>query len=221
MSACRVVVLFGVAACFGRQPARDPAAPPPAPAPPREVVIGRDGVLVDGHAIARLDEIATKRKAIAATVKLAPQVRFELHGEPAAIAVAALRVFAGRAVRFAIGDRPVCAGATVRGQRLPGREEEVRLSVLADDGRFWVGLSLVNEFWELPDRPNERDFEKLEITLKQHKESTFFSDRDDLELGAASGTAADVLTAFELACKVGFRDVAILPKAQLSAVPQL
>jgi hypothetical protein len=100
-------------------------------------------------------------------------------------------------------------------------DDQIRLSILLDKDRIWVGLSRVLEFEEIPNRQTY-DFVKLEKALKEHKASADFTDRYDAELAADGGvTAGDVLSAFDVACKVGFIDLAVLPRAQLSAGPAL
>ena len=69
---------------------------------------------------------------------------------------------------------------------------------------------------------DDRDLRtKLRDTLREHKVSDLFTERWDLEIGASAGTSLDVLGAFEAACNVGFIDIAVLPRDQLSAVPEL
>jgi len=71
-------------------------------------------------------------------------------------------------------------------------DERVILSVLVQSDRIWVGLSRVNEFQDIPKKGDDQDWEKLETTLKEHKSSTFFEQRSDLEIAAESTTAAPV-----------------------------
>jgi len=81
--------------------------------------------------------------------------------------------------------------------------------VLLQSDRIWVGLSRVNEFQEIPKKGDQQDWEKFESTLKEHKSSTFFTDRSDLEIAAESTTAApvkyqDIIHAMDLAVRAGF-----------------
>src|SRR4029079_9548173 len=71
-------------------------------------------------------------------------------------------------------------------------DEHVTLSVLVQADKIWVGLSRVNEFQDIPQKGDDQDWDKLESTLKEHKSSTFFADRSDLEIAAESTTAAPV-----------------------------
>src|SRR4051794_30947040 len=104
--------------------------------------------------------------------------------------------------------------------------ERVILSVLLQSDRIWVGLSRVNEFQEIPKKGDQQDWEKFESTLKEHKSSTFFTDRSDLEIAAESTTAApvkyqDIIHAMDLAVKVGFVDVGLSDPQGLAARPSL
>src|SRR3954452_7429650 len=69
-------------------------------------------------------------------------------------------------------------------------DERVILSVLVQSDRIWVGLSRVNEFQEIPKKGDQQDWERFESTLKEHKSSTFFSDRTDLEIAGERAGAA-------------------------------
>jgi len=202
----------------------------------RTVFVGRAGVIIDRKIVAKLDALDAKRtelvRAIAENAKLAPSIGMnpsvviDLDGEAAAVAIATLRLFVGQEMLF-LRRNPASSRAaeqfcstTLRDQ--PRKRADVdQLSILLDKGRIWVGLSRVLEFYDIADRGEGRDFEKLEATLKERKASAMFADRYDIELGARAGSAADVVTTFDVACKVGFYDLAVLPPDQLSAVPQL
>ena len=105
-------------------------------------------------------------------------------------------------------------------------EETVTLSVLVTNDRIWLGLSRVNDFQEIPKIGAEHDWTKFETTLKEHKASSFFSDRSDLEIAAESTTAApvnyqDIIHAMDVAVKVGFVDVGLSDPAGLAARPTM
>jgi biopolymer transport protein ExbD len=105
-------------------------------------------------------------------------------------------------------------------------DEHVTLSVLVQSDKIWVGLSRVNEFQEIPKKGDQQDWERFESTLKEHKSSTFFADRSDLEIAAESTTAApvkyqDIIHAMDLAVKVGFVDVGLSDPQGLAARPSL
>jgi biopolymer transport protein ExbD len=105
-------------------------------------------------------------------------------------------------------------------------DERVTLSVLVQSDRIWVGLSRVNSFQEIPKKGDDQDWEKFETTLKEHKSSSFFSDRSDLEIAAESTVAApvkyqDIIHAMDVAVKVGFVDVGLSDPQGLAARPSL
>ena len=109
----------------------------------------------------------------------------------------------------------------------PEPEEIVRLSVLVQADRIWVGLSRVNEFQEIPKLPDgNQDWAKYETTLKDKKASAFFQERSDLEIAGESTSQSqvkyqDIIKAMDLAVKVGFIDVGLSDPAGLSARPSL
>ena len=105
-------------------------------------------------------------------------------------------------------------------------DERVILSVLVQSDRIWVGLSRVNEFQEIPKKGEDQDWDKFETTLKEHKSSTFFDQRSDLEIAAESTAAApvkyqDIIHAMDVAVKVGFIDVGLSDPQGLAARPTL
>jgi biopolymer transport protein ExbD len=114
-----------------------------------------------------------------------------------------------------------------RDQTVVDENDPVRLSVLLQADKIWVGLSRINEFQELAKLPSgEHDWAKLESTLKEHKGSSFFSDKAELELAAESTTGnevsyQDVIQAMDIAIKTGFLDVGLSDPQGLSARPTL
>lgn len=114
-----------------------------------------------------------------------------------------------------------------RDQQVIEEGDPVRISVLIQADKIWVGLSRINEFQELAKLPSgEHDWVKLESTLKEHKSSSFFADKAELEL-AAESTAGnevsyqDVIQAMDIAIKTGFLDVGLSDPQGLSARPTL
>jgi biopolymer transport protein TolR len=101
------------------------------------------------------------------------------------------------------------------------------LSVLLQADKIWVGVSRIDEFQEIPKTATgEQDWTKLETTLKDHKGSSYFTDRTDVELAAESTTGSevkyqDVIQAMDIALKVGFSDVGLTDPQGLSARPTL
>ena len=105
-------------------------------------------------------------------------------------------------------------------------DEHVTLSVLVQADKIWVGLSRVNEFQEIPNKGTERDWEKFETTLKEHKASAFFADKSSIEVAGESTSQApvpyqDVIHTMDVAIKVGFIDVGLTDPAGLAARPQM
>lgn len=105
-------------------------------------------------------------------------------------------------------------------------DENVTLSVLVQADRIWVGLSRVNEFQEIPKKPDDHDWERFATTLKEHKSSAFFADRTDIEIAGESTTQSpvnyqSVIRAMDLAVQVGFIDVGLTDPAGLAARPQM
>ena len=207
----------------------------------RAIYVGASGVWIDRKNVATLADIESKKAelvaAIDANATLMPtigfvglSVTFDLDAEPAQAAMSVLQLFVGRQAFFnrTVVDADVpqrasqmlCAKPTLVGTP-PVGEETVRLSVLLDKERTWVGLSRVNEFQDIPDMAGERDYQKIETTLKEHKASAFFADRTDIEIAAVDGKARDVIGVFDLACKVGFIEMALLPRDKISANPSL
>lgn len=117
-------------------------------------------------------------------------------------------------------------GKTRDQQQVVQEEEKVNLSVLLTADQIWVGLSRVNEFQPIPKAASGQDWAKFEATLKEQKASAFFSDRQDIEIAAESTLASvvsyqDLITAMDIAQKVGFTDVGLSDPQGLSARPQL
>ncbi|MGE0866957.1 MAG: ExbD/TolR family protein [Kofleriaceae bacterium] len=117
-------------------------------------------------------------------------------------------------------------GKTRDQQQIKEDDEKVFLSVLLTSDQIWIGLSRVNEFQQIPKKPEGHDWTKFEETLKEHKASAFFTDRTDLEIAAESTEASpvlyqDVIQAMDLALKVGFKDVGLSDPAGLAARPSL
>jgi len=105
--------------------------------------------------------------------------------------------------------------------------DEPKLSILVQADKIYVGISRVNEFQEIPKRPDgNQDWEKFESTLKDKKASAFFTDKTNIEIAGESTVAApvkyqDIIHAMDTAVKVGFVDVGLSDAAGLSARPQL
>jgi biopolymer transport protein ExbD len=111
-------------------------------------------------------------------------------------------------------------------QPIKDDNEHVTLSVLVQSDKIWVGLSRINEFQEIPKKGDQQDWEKFETTLKEHKATAFFNDRQDIEVAAESTQQSpveyqDIIHAMDVAIKVGFIDVGLTDPAGLAARPSL
>ncbi len=96
--------------------------------------------------------------------------------------------------------------------------ESVVLSITINKTNMFVGLSRVNEFMEV----KERDWDGLERQLTENKKSAFFSDRQDIEIGASDDSVYDdVVQAIQRARKVGFTSWKVYPADQLTGKPTL
>jgi len=106
-------------------------------------------------------------------------------------------------------------------------DEHVTLSILVQADRIWVGLSRVNEFQEITRLAGgQHDWDKLKTTLEVHKKSSFFADRQDVEIAAESTAATpvqyqDIIQTMDTAIQVGFIDVGLSDPAGLAARPTL
>ncbi|MDX2089116.1 MAG: hypothetical protein SFX73_14760 [Kofleriaceae bacterium] len=203
----------------------------------RSVFIGPSGVFIDRKLVATLAELEPKhaqlKEQILANERVLADfnaaVVLDLDAQPVKVAIAALRLFTGREVfvfrrKIPTKDRafaktPVCH---FEHKPAPPDADAPQLSVLLAPERILVALSQINEFQEIPDvLDHERDLDKLGTVLREHKTSSFFAERTDIELAVEAGTTLDVLAAIELICKAGFVDLALLEPNALTARPTL
>jgi biopolymer transport protein ExbD len=108
----------------------------------------------------------------------------------------------------------------------PDRCEQPKLSVLLEGDDIWVGVSRVGDFQKIPKVDGKYDWTALEAALKVHKGSAFFTDKDDIEVAAASSNTAPIaydslVAAMDVAVKSGFVQVGVVEPHSLSASPQL
>ena len=103
-----------------------------------------------------------------------------------------------------------------------GDPESVRLIVVIDTARIWIGLSRVLEFQEIPNNQDGHDYPKLQQSLADHKQSAFFEGkRNDLEMSAQPEVKGEAYTfAFAAACNAGYTKLSILRADQISAQPR-
>jgi biopolymer transport protein ExbD len=107
-------------------------------------------------------------------------------------------------------------------------EEPVRASILIQENTIWVGLSRINDFRQIPRSgssdpcPLDYDWKGLSDLLKEHKESSYFTDRDDIEVAAEDKICYQAIIAtMDTAIGAGFFDVGLADPSSLSAKPQL
>ncbi len=101
-------------------------------------------------------------------------------------------------------------------------EERVRISILVQKDQIWVGLSRINEFYQIPALPSkEPDWDKLEMTLKEQKRTAFLVDRSDIDIAGEGVTYGDIVKTIDLAIKTGFIDFTFTHSANLAARPTL
>jgi biopolymer transport protein ExbD len=118
-------------------------------------------------------------------------------------------------------------GKTRDQQQVVQEEERVNISVLLTADEIWVGLSRVNEFFPIPKAASGQDWTKFEATLKEQKTTNaFLADRTDIEIAAESTANSvvnyqDLITAMDIAQKVGFTDVGLSDPQGLSARPTM
>lgn len=101
-------------------------------------------------------------------------------------------------------------------------EEQVRASILIQENTIWVGLSRINDFRQIAREGEEYDWKALFELLKEHKESSYFTDREDIEIAADDKIPYQaIISTMDTAIAAGFRDVGLADPSSLSARPQL
>ena len=101
-------------------------------------------------------------------------------------------------------------------------EEQVRASILIQVNLIWVGLSRINDFRQIPKEGERYNWKALADTLKEHKESSYFTDREDIEIAADEKIEYQaIISTMDTAISVGFRDVGLAEPSSLSAKPVL
>lgn len=100
-------------------------------------------------------------------------------------------------------------------------EEKVRASILIQESLIWVGLSRINDFRQIPKKPGgEYDWEELRKLLDEHKESSYFTDRQDIEIAAEDKIEYQtIISTMDEAIAAGFIDVGLADPSSLSARP--
>lgn len=121
-------------------------------------------------------------------------------------------------------------GIARQAEKTLDEEEPVRASILIQENTVWVGLSRINDFRQIPRKgasmdpcpAQDYDWKGLSDLLQEHKESSYFADRDDIEIAAEDNICYQVIiSAMDVAIGAGFIDVGLADPASLSARPQL
>ncbi len=99
----------------------------------------------------------------------------------------------------------------------PPGEERVIASILITPDALWLGLSRLGEVMKVPKTGAEHDWAALAKLLAEKKQSPFFVDRQDIEIGA-EGTVVyrDVVAAIEMCNTTGFAGWTVTPPEALS-----
>jgi len=112
--------------------------------------------------------------------------------------------------------------AAVGPKRCKIREESIHLTVYVTKDAYWVGLSRINEFQEIPRNGGDAGRNKLEQVLKEHKVSAFFADREDAEVTADFEIPyGELVEAATVMRAVGFDSPYFVSKPEASAIPTL
>jgi biopolymer transport protein ExbD len=113
-------------------------------------------------------------------------------------------------------------GIARQAEKTLDEEEPVRASILIQENTIWVGLSRINDFRQIAKTSDSYDWKALSDLLKEHKESTYFTDRDDIEVAAEDKIPYQaIISVMDTAISAGFIDVGLADPASLSARPQL
>lgn len=106
--------------------------------------------------------------------------------------------------------------------------EQVRASILIQENLIWVGLSRINEFAQIPskgknnDGTTKHDWDALKSKLEEHKKSSYFTDRQDIEVAAEDKVQYQtIISTMDIAISTGFIDVGLADPNSLSARPTL
>jgi biopolymer transport protein ExbD len=98
----------------------------------------------------------------------------------------------------------------------------VRASILIQEELVWVGLSRINDFRQIPKKGSDYDWTALKELLTEHKNSSYFTGRQDIEIAAEDKIDYQtIITTMDTAIASGFIDVGLADPASLSARPQL
>jgi hypothetical protein len=99
----------------------------------------------------------------------------------------------------------------------PAAPDSVKMSVLVEPARIWVGLSRVNDF-RLIDSLDAAAFAEV---IEEHGSSSYFADRKDAEIAVAAGIPAQALLSVLAPLCKRFPALRPLSRDELSAKPTL
>lgn len=101
-------------------------------------------------------------------------------------------------------------------------EEKVQASILIQENTIWVGLSRINDFRQIKKEGEDYNWPSLKEVLTEHKQSTYFQDRESIEIAAEDEISYQtIISVMDTAIASGFLDVGLADPASLSARPQL
>ncbi|MCG8420833.1 MAG: biopolymer transporter ExbD [Proteobacteria bacterium] len=100
--------------------------------------------------------------------------------------------------------------------------EQVRASILIQENLIWVGLSRINDFSQIAKKGETYDWEELRRVLEEHKKTSYFADRQDIEVAAEDKISyQSIISTMDVAVAAGFIDVGLADPNSLSARPTL
>ncbi len=193
--------------------------------PYNDVYIAKCGIYLARKQLVAPGELSSSNALRATLEKQKPPpelIVLDIDDQPVAVASAILRSLAG--MKIEMGQRTHEAGDSFGVERFsvvtfdqPLRADP-RLSVDVVSDRVFVGITPLNEFQEIPNRDDAIDWDKLEITLKEHKASALFAARANVELAVDPTLASGAMIhALSVLSNAGFDHVSILPREKLSA----
>jgi hypothetical protein len=96
--------------------------------------------------------------------------------------------------------------------------KEATISIDLQAEHAFVGHTPANEFWDIPNRGEDLDWDRLEQTLREMKHADLFAERADIELAVDDRyKSGAVVRAALIACRTGFTEIAFIPHDQLTA----
>lgn len=238
MSTRLLLLLVCVAACDKGNPPKPSGTGSADELPPevaklhdpfRGVIIGPRGVYFQGHKTADLQTELTKAKAAN------PGEHLELLALPTAstgsITAAIDTVRRSGWTRFdlvTVDDRRLHMLCDMNSSEpLPPDPQRLTLSIDVRTDRVFVGLSIVNEFYEVPNLAGATiDFDKLATVVKEHRSNTAFegslTERRDAQLAVDPRWSTSVfLQLMSTVCDAGFNDLTLMRSESLTARAQL